>query len=162
MKVRAYLDIETTGLSRKSCDITVVGIAVEKAGQIIPSYQMDTITADWILKTLEGVDEMYTYNGSRFDLPFIKGKLGLDLKNQIKHTDLMYACWKQDLKGGLKAVEKKIGIKRQLTDIDGYMAVVLWWRYKNNNDINALQTLLKYNEEDVVNLRILRKKLGVP
>jgi hypothetical protein len=161
LKVRAYLDIETTGLSRKFCDITVIGIAVEKAGQIIPSCQMGIITSEWILETLEGVDELYTYNGSRFDLPFIKGKLGLDLKKEFKHTDLMYACWKQDLKGGLKAVEKKIGIKRQLPDIDGYMAVVLWWRYKNNNDIDALQTLLKYNEEDVVNLRILRKKLGV-
>ena len=79
-KTAVAIDIETTGLRRTSCDITVIGIAVEKAGQIIPSYQMDTITSDWILETLKGVDELYTYNGSRFDLPFIKGKLGLDLK----------------------------------------------------------------------------------
>ncbi len=161
MKVRAYLDIETTGLSRKWCDITVVGIAVDKPGGIAVAQQIDVITAEWIVKTLEGAHELYTYNGSRFDLPFIKNKLGVDLTKVVKHTDLMYACWKQDLKGGLKAVEKKIGIRRQLPDVDGYMAVKLWWAYKNNNDRASLAKLLKYNQEDVVNLRVLRKKLGV-
>ena len=160
-KVRAYLDIETTGFSRNYCDLTVVGIAVERASVIEVAQQVDVITAGWILKALGGVDELYTYNGSRFDLPFIKAKLNLDLKARFKHTDLMYACWKQDLKGGLKAVEKKLGIKRQLPDMDGFMAVKLWWRYKNNHNRLALETLLKYNEEDVVNLDTLRRILKV-
>jgi hypothetical protein len=160
-KTRAYLDIETTGLSRDVSEITVVGIAVEQDGQIRVARQVETITDEWIVEALRGVDELYTYNGSRFDLPFIKAKLKLDLKQNVKHTDLMYACWKQDLKGGLKAVEKKIGIARQLPDVDGYMAVVLWWRYKNHADGDALTTLLKYNEEDVINLDALRIKLGV-
>ncbi len=30
MKFRAYLDIETAGLSRNYCDLTVIGIALEK------------------------------------------------------------------------------------------------------------------------------------
>ncbi len=161
VKVRAYLDIETTGFSRRYCDLTVVGIAVERAGVIDLAQQVDTICAEWILKALRGVDELYTYNGSRFDLPFIKAKLKLDLKGHFKHTDLMYTCWKQDLKGGLKAVEKKLGIKRQLPDMDGFMAVKLWWRYKNNHNRQALATLLKYNEEDVVNLDTLRRILKV-
>lgn len=160
-KTRAYLDIETTGLSRDLSEITVVGIAVERDGQICVTRQFDTITDEWILKTLRGVDELYTYNGSRFDLPFIKAKLKIDLKQSVKHTDLMYACWKQDLKGGLKAVEKRIGIRRKLPDVDGYMAVLLWWQYKNNADAEALQTLLQYNEEDVINLDTLRRRLGI-
>jgi uncharacterized protein YprB with RNaseH-like and TPR domain len=41
------------------------------------------------------------------------------------------------------------------------MAVRLWWDYVNNNDTAALQTLLAYNQEDVVNLKTLREKLGV-
>ena len=107
------------------------------------------------------MDEIYTYNGSRFDLPFIKAKLGVDLKPCFKHTDLMYDCWRNDLKGGLKAVERKLGIGRELKGVDGRMAVQLWWDYANNNDQQALQTLLAYNREDVVNLRQLRRKLGV-
>ncbi len=52
------------------------------------------INTDSVLGLLEGVDEIYTYNGSRFDLPFIKGSLGLDLRRQFAHTDLMYNCWR--------------------------------------------------------------------
>lgn len=73
----------------------------------------------------------------------------------------MYGCWAQNLYGGLKAVEQQLDIKRQLKDIDGYMAVQLWYDYLNNNDEQALQTLLAYNQEDVSNLRILRRKLRV-
>ena len=73
----------------------------------------------------------------------------------------MYDCWKKNLKGGLKAVEKKLGINRKLKGVDGCMAVQLWYDYVNNNDEAALQTLLDYNEEDVVNLRVLRRKLEV-
>jgi hypothetical protein len=161
VKIRAYLDIETTGFSRTYCALTVVGIAVERAGVVEVAQQVDAISEEWILKALREVDELYTYNGSRFDLPFIKARLKLDLKGLFKHTDLMYACWKQDLKGGLKAVEKKLGIKRQLPDMDGFMAVKLWWRYKNNHNREALATLLKYNVDDVVNLKTLRRMLGV-
>lgn len=162
MKCRAYLDIETTGLSRYECDLTVIGIALERGGKIkvIQLIEADLHEAR-LLKALQGVDEVYSYNGSRFDLPFIKAKLAVDLKQSFKHTDLMYDCWRRNLKGGLKVVEKKLGIKRRLRDVDGYVAVQLWWDYRNNNDEWALRTLLAYNEEDVVNLHVLRQKLRV-
>ena len=114
-----------------------------------------------MLKALEGVDEIYSYNGSRFDLPFIRTKLGIDMREYFKHTDLMYNCWKKDLKGGLKVVERRLGIGRRLKDVDGSVAVQLWWGHVNNNDQQALKILLEYNREDVVNLRVLRRKLRV-
>ena len=73
----------------------------------------------------------------------------------------MYDCWKYNLKGGLKVVERKLGIGRNLEGIDGFVAVRLWSDYVNGNDEDALNTLLEYNKEDVVNLRILRQKLWV-
>ena len=162
MKCRAYLDIETTGLSRYTADLTVIGIALEKGGKIKVIQLIEDDLCDYkLLKALKGVDEIYTYNGSRFDLPFIEAKLAVVLKNCFKHTDLMYDCWRNNLKGGLKVVEKKLGINRHLRDVDGYVAVQLWWQYVNNNDKYALRTLLKYNREDIVNLRTLRRKLKV-
>ena len=162
MKLRAYLDIETTGLSRNYCDLTVIGIALEKNRKcrVIQLIEND-LSKSKLLKTLKGVDEIYTYNGSRFDLPFIEAQLGVDLKKCFKHTDLMYDCWRQDLKGGLKVVERLLGINRKLKGVDGYMAVLLWYDYVNNHNKRALRTLLEYNEEDVVNLRVLRRKLKV-
>ncbi len=162
MKYRAYLDIETTGFSRYESDLTVIGIALENGRkcQVVQLIEDDLSEKD-LLKALKGVDEVYSYNGSRFDLPFIEAKLGTDLKECFRHTDLMYDCWRQGLKGGLKVVEKLLGIQRRLTGVDGYMAVQLWYDYLNNNNEESLRTLLAYNEEDVVNLRVLRRKLRV-
>jgi uncharacterized protein YprB with RNaseH-like and TPR domain len=114
-----------------------------------------------VLDLLEGAERIYTYNGNRFDLPFIKGSLGLDLHQQFPHTDLMYHCWRRNLKGGLKAVEVRLGIPRRLPGMNGYMAVKLWWDYVNYHNLDALQMLLEYNKEDVMNLHVLREKLGV-
>ena len=127
MKRRAYLDIETNGLSRYDCDLTVIGVGLEK-GRKIEVIQLieDDLYEQRLLEVLGGVNEIYSYNGSRFDLPFIETKLRLDLKQCFKHTDLMYDCWRHDLKGGLKAVERKLGIVRKLNDVDGYVAVQLW------------------------------------
>ena len=162
MKGYAYLDIETTGLSPRCCDLTVVGVAIIRG----PTYKVcqlvgDRITVEGMFECLKGTDEVYTYNGSRFDLPFIRQKLRVDVAAHFRHTDLMYDCWRQGLKGGLKGVETRLGIPRRLVGVDGLMAVRLWWAYVNENDAMALQTLLEYNREDVTNLHVLREKLGV-
>jgi hypothetical protein len=46
-----------------------------------------------------------------------------------------------------------------LKGINGYDAVRLWWRYVDAFDLEALNTLLQYNKEDVLNLRALKEKL---
>ncbi len=159
---RAYLDIETTGLSRVACDLTVVGVAVERGDRLIVRHLIGgEITEPNLLAIVRGVDRIYTYNGSRFDLPFIKARLGLDLCTIALHTDLMYACWKRKLKGGLKAVERILKIPRKRPDIDGWMAVRLWYDYTNHNNRDSLRTLIDYNAEDVINLKELRIRLGV-
>ncbi len=162
MKRRAYIDIETTGLSRYYADLTVVGIGLEKGRRVeVIQLIQGGLSEGRLLTALDGVDELYSYNGSRFDLPFIRAKLGLDLRKFFKHTDLMYDCWRSNLKGGLKAVERQLCINRRLKDVDGYVAVQLWYEYVDNHSRKALGTLLDYNREDVVNLRVLRQKLRV-
>jgi uncharacterized protein YprB with RNaseH-like and TPR domain len=156
----AYLDIETTGLTYSGCEITVIGIHLCRGGnadfiQLVGS----DITADSILEALSGVDVIYTYNGSRFDLPFIRSQLGINLEGQFTHHDLMYDCWRNNLFGGLKAVERQLGINRELKGVDGYEAVRLWWRYVDSFDLEALNTLLEYNKEDVINLKTLKEIL---
>jgi uncharacterized protein YprB with RNaseH-like and TPR domain len=58
-------------------------------------------------------------------------------------------------------VEQQLGIGRELQGVDGFEAVMLWWRYVNDGDKDALRTLLKYNEEDIKNLKVLRERLAV-
>lgn len=158
--IEAYLDIETTGLTPSGCEITVIGIHLWNSddSRFIQLIGRD-ITERSILEALQGVSILYTYNGSRFDLPFIYSRLGVNLAKVFTHIDLMYHCWRKNLYGGLKSVEKQLGIERDLEGIDGYEAVKLWWRYVDNFDLDALNTLLQYNKEDVLNLRSLKEQL---
>lgn len=156
----AYLDIETTGLSPLYSEITVVGIyAINDFNTRFIQLVGGNVTAANILEALEGVSIIYTYNGSRFDLPFIYSRLGINLAELFNHRDLMYDCWRNNLYGGFKSVERQLGIGRRLKEVDGYQAVRLWWRYVNGYDEDALSVLLEYNKEDVLNLQVLKKKL---
>ena len=122
-----YLDIETTGLSYQHAEITVVGIYLVNGNDTrLVQLVGGDVTTNNLLGALDGVDTIYTYNGRRFDLPFIHASLGIDLKIVANHHDLMYDCWKCNLYGGFKAVERQLGIKRRLISIDGYHAVRLW------------------------------------
>jgi len=156
----AYLDIETTGLSCQYGYITVIGIYLVNGweSQFVQLVGGE-VTKDNLLRAVEGVQTIYTYNGSRFDLPFIHGSLGIDLRTSAIHRDLMYDCWRCNLYGGFKAVEQQLGIRRQLKGISGWDAVLLWQRYQEYDDQRALALLLEYNKEDVINLEVLRQKL---
>jgi uncharacterized protein YprB with RNaseH-like and TPR domain len=160
--VRAYIDIETTGLDPAAAELTVVGIHFEQDGQerMVQLYE-DTLTRDNLLAALAGIDILYSYNGKEFDLPFIAAKLGVDLTGIFSHCDLMYHCWRRNLYGGQKKVEKKLGISRETTGIDGAQAVVLWNDYRSKGNSEALKTLLLYNSDDIKNLAHIRRKLGV-
>jgi uncharacterized protein YprB with RNaseH-like and TPR domain len=158
--LEAYLDIETTGLYPHGCQITVVGIYLaDRTRSKFIQLVGDDITAERLLKLLDGVSTIHTYNGSRFDLPFINIHLKVNLAREFGHCDLMYHCWRHNLYGGLKSVERQLGIKRRLKGMNGYEAVRLWWRYVNDYDEYALNTLLEYNREDVVNLKTLKERL---
>jgi len=156
----AFIDIETTGLSPGSCEITVIGIyLVNGSKSKLVQLVGDRISLESLLEPLQGVSTIYTYNGSRFDLPFINHRLGVNLEDLYFHYDLMYECWNNNLYGGLKNVERQLSISRKLKEINGYEAIRLWWRYINSYDEKALALLLEYNKEDVVNLKTLKERL---
>ncbi len=144
----AYVDIETTGLSPKRDDLTVVGIY---DGKDAKTY-VHGINLDDIIEELAKYELLVTFNGARFDLPFIKQKYPQIEFNQL-HIDLMYPLRRIGLSGGLKKIEQELGISRsdETTGIDGFEAVRLWRRYERGEE-GALELLLEYNREDIVNL----------
>jgi hypothetical protein len=158
---RAYIDIETTGFSPFKDELTVVGICLERGRkrEVVQLYH-GTLTRSNVLAVLDGTTTLYSYNGARFDLPFIAAKLGVDLTSELDHCDLMHHCWRKNLWGGQKAVEIQLGISRETEGMEGADAVRLWHAYKRRGDGEALKTLLLYNAEDVQNLAHIRRKLG--
>jgi hypothetical protein len=154
--MKAYLDIETSF----GGEITIVGIFCPPDHLI--QFVGDEVNWTNLWNALEGVASILTYNGSRFDLPVIKKAVGLDLNKYFACRDLMYDCWERNLYGGLKRVEEQLGIERASKGIDGLEAMRLWERFRLYGDEKALQVLLAYNREDVVNLVCLEEKLHLP
>ncbi len=151
--MNAYLDIETAF----DGSVTVIGIFRRDRGtiQLVGGGVGDLN----IYRALDGVTTIFTYNGASFDLPVIRKRLHVDLKQDFRHHDLMRDCWKQGLKGGLKKVELQIGIARGTAGISGWDAPKLWYRYETMGDQEALGLLLRYNRDDVINLPRLRAHL---
>jgi uncharacterized protein YprB with RNaseH-like and TPR domain len=153
--MRAYLDIET-GFDGS---ITVIGIYRTDHGtiQLVGGGISDVA----LYQALDGVQTLVTFNGAGFDLPTIRKHLYVDLKKEFEHCDLLHVCRKRGLRGGLKRVETLIGIARTTAGVTGYDAPRLWHRYETNGDQAALELLLVYNQEDVVNLEVLDAYLGL-
>jgi uncharacterized protein YprB with RNaseH-like and TPR domain len=150
----AYLDIETS----YDHAISVVGVYIPGLGtcQLVGGDITDVSVA----RLLEPATCLYTFNGHRFDLPVIRRELRLDLAQMLRTHDLLYDCWARSLYGGLKAVERRLGIERTFCEVDGRMAMTLWQRYEALGDRDALTLLLAYNREDIENLEVLRDRLA--
>ncbi|MBU1001154.1 MAG: ribonuclease H-like domain-containing protein [Proteobacteria bacterium] len=146
----AYVDIETTGLTHGEDHITT--IALSGAGEVRTYVHGDNL-ADF-QDDIRAFDVIATFNGKCFDVPFIERTFGIRL--DMGHIDLRYVLKKIGFSGGLKSIEKQMGIGRDdLDGVDGYFAVILWHEYQNTGNAAALETLLAYNAADVVNLESL-------
>ena len=95
---------------------------------------------------------MVTFNGSQFDVPFLRAHFPKARLDQA-HIDLRFALASLGYRGGLKAVERSLGLRRDpaIQGVDGFEAVYLWHRHRRG-DRQALRKLLLYNLTDVVNM----------
>jgi len=145
-----YLDIETDGLDPYDGTITTIAMY---DGHSIYTYVKDQNLDDF-MDDIEKYQMIITYNGKCFDVPFIENYMGIEMAHA--HIDLRYVLAALGYKGGLKGCEAALGINRgQLKGVDGFFAVLLWQEYVSHNNQKALETLLAYNIEDVVNLETL-------
>lgn len=152
----AFLDIETTGLSRHYDEITVVGYSM--AGE----YRAYIKGTDWreFKKSLSQARCLVTFNGTIFDLKFLEKEFP-DLRLPKAHLDLRFFARRVGLKGGQKAIESTLGIQRgnDVKDVIGERAPLLWHEYRMGDE-KAGKLLLEYNHADVEGMKeILDKTL---
>ncbi|MCE8423301.1 MAG: ribonuclease H-like domain-containing protein [Candidatus Methanoperedens sp.] len=143
----AYVDIETTGLSPDHDKITMIGIY---NGNETKTF-IRGIDLEKSVDELTKYKQLVTLNGARFDLMFIDHEFP-GFFNHL-HIDLMYPLRKIGYSGGLKRIECSLGINRseETAGISGFDAVRLWHKYEKGDE-DALDILIKYNKEDIVNL----------
>lgn len=147
----AFLDIETSGMSRHSA-ITVVGVWRPQEG-FTALVRGRGLTAAAITEALADARLLVTFNGAGFDVPFIRDHFP-SARLPPAHLDLLSCARRLGWRGGLKAVEVRLGLSRDLETrvLAGADAVRLWRTWQRTGSENALQLLTRYNEHDCANL----------
>ncbi len=161
-----FLDIETTGLSADYDQVTLIGaLGNGKLALFVSGINLDQFPA-----YIAQFPLLVTFNGSQFDVPFLRAHFPRARLDQA-HIDLRFVLRSLGYRGGLKAIERNLGLTRDaaIEGVDGFEAVRLWHRYRRG-DRAALMKLALYNLTDVVNLvelvqialRLHRKRLAFP
>ena len=140
---------------------TVIGLADTAQSRVFVAGR--PLAGDEVLDRFREAIRPYrllvTFNGTNFDVPFIEKQFReANFKFEQPHLDLLMPARSLGLTGGLKDMEKQVGIQRtaDIKEIRGNEAVLLWGAWKNG-DQNAYKRLTTYCKADCANLRC-----GVP
>jgi uncharacterized protein YprB with RNaseH-like and TPR domain len=146
-----FLDIETSGGYEGLDEITVIGLY---NGQEVKTF-IHGQNLEEFEQALDPDSFIITFNGSCFDLPYIKRTFPL-LNLPPAHLDLRFLLKKLGLGGGLKAIEKKLGLSRDpaVEGLNGFDAALLWNAYLWGDE-SALDRLILYNTMDIIMLKPL-------
>lgn len=151
----AYFDIETSGLD---VDSHITLIAAEYQGDLKTFVFNENL--DEFLALIEDVGMLVSFNGASFDVPRVLQHFHIpDLR--CGHVDLRWLCYHDQLRGGLKSIERALDIARpgDLDGVDGEEAVMLWRLWEDREHHAARERLIRYCCADVLALKLLTARL---
>ncbi len=128
----AYLDLEVDSYGK----IILVGISNYYQTNTFVKYV--NLEKEYLEQELKKYKLLITFNGSAFDLPKLKKQFQLEIK--IPHLDLKPLCVKLKLSGGLKQIERTLGLKRP-QNLYGN-PVELWKAFYASGDKEYLDLLI--------------------
>ncbi|MGI6722353.1 MAG: ribonuclease H-like domain-containing protein [Anaerovoracaceae bacterium] len=163
-----YFDIESTGLSPRRCSMVLAGLVFPDDGKYIarqyfaedPEEEPAVIAA--LLSDLTSLDVIVTYNGCRFDVPFLEKRMEI---NGMDHVDLPYQLdlyrlvryhsdignFTPNLKQ--KTLEDFLGLWSERSDeIDGKESVRLYYQWLDTRDEEIREIICLHNRDDILQL----------
>jgi uncharacterized protein YprB with RNaseH-like and TPR domain len=166
-----FLDIETTGLSPTTY-LFLIGLMYFAEGRFVVeqvfarNYAEEAPVLRYVRDKLAGFDSVVTYNGARFDIPFIETRLavvrGRPLE-PISSIDLLYSARKA-FRGilpnnRLGTVEKHLRGFDRTGDIPGAHIPGAYHDYVRTNDARAMKNVLYHNRMDLFTMAVLINRL---
>jgi hypothetical protein len=158
----AFVDLETDGLHH-GARVTVIACLWQ--GRLHTFVRDENL--DDFLDLLPQVELLATFNGASFDVPMIRNGFHIP-ELPCAHLDLRWVCYHAGWRGGLKAVESQLGLRRpaDLVGVDGAQAVDLWNCWEQQRSRPHRDLLVRYCAADAVALRgvagALLKHCGCP
>ncbi len=154
----ALVDIETTGRTPGYDNITVIGLAngVQEYAFVAGRPQANDQAIEEYLEAIKAYHLLITFNGVSFDVPFIEKHFAAQGYHvEQPHLDLIWPARSIGLSGGLKDMEKQVGIVREedIADVRGAEAITLWGQWTQRNDRAAYDRLVTYCKADCTNLQ---------
>lgn len=161
-----FMDIETTGFSRKYNHIILIGILYidNSKTEIIQFFAANEKDEKTLLSEfkdfISDFEVVVTFNGDAFDIPFINSRLihhrinyqldknqGIDILKVIRNKKNILGLEKCNL----KSIEKFLGIAREDT-INGKESIEMYYEYIKTKNDNIRDIILRHNYEDIYNL----------
>ncbi|MCR5666979.1 MAG: ribonuclease H-like domain-containing protein [Eubacterium sp.] len=168
-----FYDIETTGFSRDYHMIYMIGIGQIEDNHITSTQllaeqeQDEPVILREFFKRIAGSDLLISYNGKRFDLPFILArakKFDIPLPSTLPPELDLYLEAKPIFRflsvpdQKLKTMERFFHISRE-DQMSGKELIEVFKNYQQKHDEKSEQLLLCHNAEDILNLPDLMQLL---
>lgn len=169
-----FLDIETTGFNRTSTYLTIIGLAWrEQDNLIIEQWFNDQgrqeeplllIELERFLKEHDSLPDLIHYNGTTFDLPYLKAKYEqYHLPTSLPHCsalDLYHLAKKYKNLLSLDGIKQKhleqcFGLFREDT-LSGQELIETYLEGIRNQDQRLLEAYLLHNKEDMEGMVFLQ------
>jgi uncharacterized protein YprB with RNaseH-like and TPR domain len=165
----AIIDIETLGLSFES-PIILLGIANIRKNKVFTHQFLlrdisDELGAIWsFLSYIKDDSSLVTYNGEKFDIPYIKQRLayyGMEASLSNPHFDAIHftrrKLWNKLRDCRLQTVEKYFGIQRGIDC--GWVVPHFYNTFLKTRNVGPLVAIVKHNKQDLINLGIVVSRL---
>lgn len=161
-----FFDIETTGLSRKTSHLFIIGAIYKEADQVIflqwfvqrPSEEKEVLTE--FSQLVADKKTLLHYNGQTFDIPYVQYRAGFwdledpcspekglesqDLYQKMRSLKDLFHCASMKQKDA----EKILHFPRK-DQVDGKELLEIYHAYMRSGDENALDVLLLHNRDDL-------------
>jgi len=166
------LDIETTGLSPTTY-LFLIGLLYWEKGQFVAelvfarNYAEETAVLRYVRDTLSRFGVVVTYNGDRFDLPFIETRLAtarVGPLDPFASVDLLYTA-RRVFRGVLPncklgTVERHIRGAGRTGDIPGKDIPAAYHDYVRTGDARAMKNVLYHNRMDLFTMAVVLNRLA--
>ena len=150
----AYFDIETDGLG-SGARVTMIACLLGGRLDVFERGQLDGFLA-----RIEEASLLVSFNGATFDEPKLLNHFRIP-RFARPHLDLRKTCKTRGITGGLKQIERSLGLHRpaDIAGLTGEDADWMWRAWEKDGDAALHQKLLRYCAADVVSLELLAHHL---